>query len=96
MHLPGIYQPSKDIFSIGNYYKQKRHFALQTALLTNDKYEVVKRKPVVGYDSRRAWACNFVKIETLEHVLSCEFCEIFMNTFFTEHLRTTVPMIHLV
>ena len=29
MHLPGIYQPSKRlIFSIGNYYKQKRHIWL--------------------------------------------------------------------
>ena len=26
---------------------------LQTALLANDKNEVAKRKPVVGYDSRR-------------------------------------------
>ena len=34
-------------------------------------------------------ACNFVKKETLVEVLSCEFCEFFMNTFFTEHLRTT-------
>ena len=46
MHLPGIYQPSKRlIFSIGNYYKQKRYakyFALQTALLTNDKYKLLK------------------------------------------------------
>ena len=30
-------------------------------LQINDKYEAVKRKPVVGYDSRRAWACNFFK-----------------------------------
>ena len=31
-------------------------------------------------------ACNFIKKETLAQVLSCEFCEIFKNTFFTEHL----------
>ena len=29
---------------------------------------------------------NFIKKETLAHVLSCEFCEIFKNTFLTEHL----------
>ena len=29
--------------------------------------------------------CNFIKKETLAHVLSCEFCEMFKNTFFTEH-----------
>ena len=27
-------------------------------------------------------ACNFIKKETLEQVLSCEFCEIFRYTFF--------------
>ena len=32
-------------------------------------------------------ACNFIKKETLAHGVSCEFCESFKNTFFTEHLR---------
>ena len=27
-------------------------------------------------------ACNFIKKETLAQVFSCEFCEIFKNTFF--------------
>ena len=27
-------------------------------------------------------ACNFIKIETLAQVFSCEFCEIFKNNFF--------------
>ena len=34
-------------------------------------------------------ACNFIKKETLAQMFSREFCEIFKNTFFTEHLRTT-------
>ena len=29
--------------------------------------------------------------ETLAQVFSCEFCEIFKNTFFTEHHWTTAP-----
>ena len=33
-------------------------------------------------------ACNFIKKEALTQVFSCEFYEIFKNTFFTEHLRT--------
>ena len=33
-----------------------------------------------------AEACNFIKKETLAQLYSCEFCEIFQNTFFTEHL----------
>ena len=30
-------------------------------------------------------ACNFIKNEILAQVFSCEFCEIFKNTFLTEH-----------
>ena len=29
--------------------------------------------------------------KTLTQVFSCEFCKIFRNTFFTEHLWTTAP-----
>ena len=32
-------------------------------------------------------ACNFIIKETLAHVFSCEFCEIFKNIFSTGHLR---------
>ena len=32
---------------------------------------------------------SFIIKETLAQVLSCEFCDIFKNTFFTEHLRAT-------
>ena len=39
--------------------------------------------------SKRPQACNFIKRESLAEVFSCEFCEISMNTFFTEHLWTT-------
>ena len=30
---------------------------------------------------------SFIKKETLTQTCSCEFCEIFKNTFFIEHLR---------
>ena len=32
---------------------------------------------------------NFIKKETPAQVFSCEFCEIFKNTFFTEDLQMT-------
>ena len=32
---------------------------------------------------------NFIKTEALGQVFSCEFWEIFKNTFFTRHLRST-------
>ena len=34
-------------------------------------------------------AFNFIKKETQTQVFSCEFWEIFNNTFFTENLRAT-------
>ena len=38
----------------------------------------------------RQAACNFITKETLTQLFSCEFCDIFKNTFLTEHLQTTV------
>ena len=32
--------------------------------------------------------CNFIKKEILAQVFYGGFCEIFLNTFFTEHLQT--------
>ena len=40
----------------------------------------------VERDQRQA--CNFIQKEILAKVFSREFCEIFKNTFFAEHLRT--------
>ena len=30
-----------------------------------------------------------LKKETVTQIFSCEFCKVYKNTFFTEHLRTT-------
>ena len=40
----------------------------------------------------RPEACNFIKKETLAQVFSCEFCDIFKKTFFTEHLWATASI----
>ena len=37
---------------------------------------------------------NFIKKETQAQVFSCELCEIYMNTFFTEHLWMTASEIY--
>ena len=34
----------------------------------------------------------FIKKETLAQLLSCEFCQISKNTFFTEHVWTAASM----
>ena len=39
-------------------------------------------------------ACNFIKKESLTQVISCEFCKISQNTFFTEHLRVTASVFY--
>ena len=36
--------------------------------------------------------CNFIKKETLAQVFSCEFCETFKKTLFTEHFRVTADV----
>ena len=36
---------------------------------------------------------NFIKREALVQMFSCEFCEDFKNTFFTEHLRATAGLV---
>ena len=33
-------------------------------------------------------ACNFIEPETPVQVFSCEFCDIFKNNYFLEHLQT--------
>ena len=38
-------------------------------------------------------ACNFIKKVSLAQVFSCEFCGIFKNTFFTEHIRTILSIL---
>ena len=42
-----------------------------------------------------ALGCNFIKKETLAQVFSCEFCEIFKNTFFIEHLRWLLSLLFI-
>ena len=38
---------------------------------------------------------NFIKKETMAQVFSCEFCKIYKNTFFTEHLWATASGLNL-
>ena len=40
-------------------------------------------------------ASNFIKKETLAQVRCYEFCEIFMKTFFMEHLQATASVSYL-
>ena len=38
-----------------------------------------------GCVEKKKQACNFIKIEALAQVFSCEFCKISKNTFLAEH-----------
>ena len=42
----------------------------------------------------QAWACNFIKTETLAQVFSCEFSEISKSTFFKEYIWATASIKH--
>ena len=45
--------------------------------------------------SCRLQTSNFMKKETPAKALSCEFCEIFKNIYFVEHLQTALSMLNL-
>ena len=56
--------------------------------------EIVVLKNLAKFTGKqKASAFNFIKIETLAQIFSCEFCEIFKNIFFTENLRVTASVI---
>ena len=44
-------------------------------------------KNFTKFTGKHLWQSLFFKNEILAQVFSCEFCEIFKNTFLTEHLR---------
>ena len=43
----------------------------------------------------QAWPANLIRKQTLAKLFSSEFCEIFKNTFFIEHLWTTASDIKI-
>ena len=47
----------------------------------------------VSFVTKLQAACNFIKNETLAQVPSCEFERISKNTFFTEQLQATAPVL---
>ena len=57
MHLPAFTSLQIELSFLLEIITSKKNIRnillLQMALLANDKYEVAKKKPVVGYDSRR-------------------------------------------
>ena len=63
------------------FYLSSKHFTSSPhRILDVANRDVLQKRPE---------ACSFFKKETLAQVFSCDFCEIFKNTFFTEHLLMT-------
>ena len=54
------------------------------AVVRSSRPEVLCKRSVLKKFGKMA--CNFIKKETVVQVFSCEFCEIFTNTFFIKHL----------
>ena len=57
----------------------------------NDFRYIHRKTPVLELEN----TCNFIKKETPTQVFSCEYCEIFKNTYFEERLRTAGSVIVL-
>ena len=55
------------------YDKNAATFMLQLCYDKNSRQTLANHRPE---------ACNFIKKETLAQVSSCEFCEIYKNTFY--------------
>ena len=72
------------------------------SLSTTETFKNQKQPPEVFSEKKcsqkfrkihRPEACNFIKKETHAQMFSCEFCEIFKNTFFTEQPWTTASVL---
>ena len=83
IHLP--WQPLPGLYALVFWYCSSSVISYETHLWEIQKQPGMARSGLPGSQA----ACNFIKKETLAQVFSCEFCEIFKNTFFTEHLRLT-------
>ena len=63
------------------------------------KVHKIRRKTTVLksllQSSFRFTACNIIKKETSAKIFFCALCEIFKNTFLTEHHRMTVSCVYL-
>ena len=57
--------------------------------------KVVVRKFINFIGKHLCWALQLYWKGTPTQVFSCEFCEIFKNTYFEEHLRTTASIFPL-
>ena len=56
-------------------------------------FQNLKENPCVGASIKKIKnKKKIIKKETPTQVLSCELCEIFKNSFFTEHLRVTASV----
>ena len=75
-------------------------FTWTNLTFSSSRPEVFWKKGVLWHAAKLAGKClcksllfnklsffNFIKKETLAQVVSCEFCEIYKNIFFTEHVR---------
>ena len=70
---------NRSIENFENFQKQSPGDILWKKMFSNNLQN--------SQEIHRLQACNFTRKETPTQVFSCEFCEIFKNIFFMEHLR---------
>ena len=75
--------------------------AVRTMHENNKRLEILQKQPqevfyekgvlknFIKFTEKHLCQSFFINEETLAHVLFCDYCEIFKNTFLTEELRVT-------
>ena len=99
-HVKSIGKEDLNVFIIGRFIEEDEFF-LGFSKEVHKEIEMVYKKSSLKISQylqdntyvrvcfnkvARLQACNFIK-EAQTQVFSCEYCEIFKNTFFIEHLR---------
>ena len=78
-----------NVTKLPNSTRVKFHSLNSTKYRSSQRRCPVRKGVLRNFAKFRPQDCNFIKKETHAQVFSCEFCEIFKNTFFREHLQET-------
>ena len=81
-----ITEAAKEVFYKNSCSYKFRKTHIKTPVPESLFNKVAGLSPATLLKKRLCESCNFIQKDTLAQVFSCEFCKIFKNTFFTEHL----------
>ena len=88
---------AKNVWKISDEYSLSRNTNLRSTVQVYPEAVVWRcsvKKVFLEISLNSQKACNFIKKETLAQVLSCEFCEIFKNSFFCRTSLVAASVFH--